>query len=589
MSIPDIHLHFQRSSESAAIEVTLVTASSPRPFPYQISEKYLPKADIDQLRRMQASRELVVKLAHAVRELLLPTGPLWIVQNALDTLDKQHVEPFRIVLETDDVQLRGFIADLPVELISLADNSGQPRPLVARRSPPVSIVHRVPRGTPWQPPATNQLRILIVRANPADAGHGVPEALPLCDDLQGYVDALGRERVRVHLLTAEEHQGKPYKQGEPTYDELQRALEQNTYDAFVFLGHGDLDAEQGSVLLFEQATEPERGAVVRTPPLTEGRFRHEIRAAVLADLLREHPVPLVLLVSCLSSQSVVPEQRKQIDAGIEQWMQGTRGAALSLLEEHGGARAVVGMRYLLEKSVARPMLQAFFKSLLSIHPGDVERAVIRTRQELLNRASDPYEEPAWSAPVLFRYDDTEPLLPFLAASDPAKQNPHDELLLELHQRLQALFNLLLPTRPLELLPPAQSSRQWLLHQWRQLQAQQCGELGGIGGLFAVDRVAGPAQAELASSMLEELHKAVRALGEQIAAIHVLAPTLLRHPLHCLHTYHRLEAALDECLRAVSQATPKDTTEATLLWRSGVARSFDKLTRVLGEQVDALLA
>jgi hypothetical protein len=83
------------------------------------------------------------------------------------------------------------------------------------------------------------------------------------------------------------------------------------------------------------------------------------------------------------------------------------------------------MRYRIEVDDARQFLRKFFESLLGKERGNVEAAIHLARLELKNHGYPS----AYSAPVIFSVEHTEPLFPFLTAEPPppvACQAPEGE-------------------------------------------------------------------------------------------------------------------------------------------------------------------
>lgn len=384
-------------------------------------ERPLPSlmpADLDELRSGAGSERMTEAIATQV------TG--WLLQNDLrghlGTALHAATSPFRILIRPHPKVLCE-LADVPFELLKVDADPLALQPSVR------AIVHTLKQRRRDAPAPTVRkawpFRVLLVRTNPGDLGGLVPPALPIRDHILEIARASGlADVVEVTVLSSEEG-GAPV-----TYDALRAELRATSYSLLVYLGHGDLqDAGfEGlppiGVLLFEIAGSP---------------FANPIRSDQLRSELQNRPVPVVVLVGCLTAASDAVRER------LPQWMRGSQSVAQSLIHGESGVQCAIGMRHRLETADAEHFLQAFIRSLLKEQPGDVERAVRAGREEMF--AQKPYP-PSWSAPVLFSVGTAEPIFDFMcAAVSPA--DPLDEHDQDLRRTTWKALSELPGTLPLE--------------------------------------------------------------------------------------------------------------------------------------------
>jgi hypothetical protein len=361
-----------------------------RPFPS------LPPAELDELRSGYGSEQMTESLAEKV------TG--WLLQNDLrghlGTAVNAATQPFRIVFRPHPAVLP-YLHDVPFELLKLDADPLALHPWVR------GIVHSYKRHRGVAaPPALRwswPFRVLFVRTNPKDLGGDVPPVLPIRDRVVAIARGCGlADVVEVTVLSSEAGAGGPV-----TYDAFRAELRNVRYDLLVYMGHGDLQ-EVGfegfppiGVLLFE---------------LDGSDFANPIRADQLRSELLNRPVPVVVLAGCMTAASEALRER------LPQWMRGNQNVAHSLIHGESGVQCAIGMGHRLEAVDAERFLQAFVLSLLKQSPGDVERAVRAGREEMF--AQKPYP-PSWSAPILFRAANVEPLFDFLCTA-PTSFDPLDE-------------------------------------------------------------------------------------------------------------------------------------------------------------------
>lgn len=340
----------------------------------------------------------------------------WALSNDIDPLLYNELvtpgnEPFRLIFSVNDPQLSETLSEIPFELCQVA-NTGLPLALHGKNA---SILYLLPKvGTTSALAAgTWPLRILIVRSNPQDLGGAVPSADQLRQSIYASLDAavgLSRKLVQVHVLSSE---AAPDLAGRPTREGFRTQLYKATYDILVYLGHGDvLPAYLGLAPVGVLQLETEDGAAHVTVPADQ-----------LAVLLHDRPVPVVLLVGCLTAGDLPADAQSAVEALTPQWMRGSQGLAQALVNSGSGVQLAVGMRYMLETKDAMDFLTVFFGSLLNNGEarkrGDVEAAVHAARVAMQYGTPGSY---SWSAPMIFRAPGQEPLFPFLA-SPPANVCP----------------------------------------------------------------------------------------------------------------------------------------------------------------------
>jgi hypothetical protein len=263
------------------------------------------------------------------------------------------------------------------------------------------------------------LKILIVRSGPTDLPT-VPAVAPIAQAIRTLNPALtGVNGVQVDILSTES--AGPFA-GPPTKDALREQLGKTSYHVLVFVGHGDMRDTPGTTI-----------PVGQLQLETANRKHDAFEAKRLSGLLHEFPVPVVLLVGCLTAADLTAEQLPEVEAELPKWLRGSQGVAQALINSTSGVQCAVGMRYRVEGTDAELFVRTFFQSLLVPRPtlpaaqarrwlGDVERAVKSARSALHTNGKQPL---GWAAPVLFRTLGTEPMFPFVAA--PASYEIADDL------------------------------------------------------------------------------------------------------------------------------------------------------------------
>jgi hypothetical protein len=362
----------------------------------------LPDTLISRMRRGVASPVEVSNITATVSE--------WLYGNDIGpqlqiALSQQNAELLRLIFSINDPQLREKLADVPLELSRL-NQAVLPLVLQARNA---AIIHLLPKvGTP--PTFTSSvwpLRILVVRSNPGDLGGAVPAANELRQGIYNILDntpGLNRNLVQVHVLSSE---NAPDLAGRPTRENFRKQLTRASYDILVYLGHGDvLPAYTGLMPIGVLQLESEDGSAHVSVPADQ-----------LAVLLHERPVPVVLLIGCLTAAEVDKEIKEGVENLTPQWMRGSQGLAQALVNSESGVQLALGMRYLLETRDAMQFLNAFFNHLLaSDQRGNVESAVHMARIAL-NFGAPPGSY-NWSAPMIFRTLLPEPMFSFLNSPPP---------------------------------------------------------------------------------------------------------------------------------------------------------------------------
>jgi hypothetical protein len=360
------------------------------PIDQQVAPLMLDPTLLDELRTGEALPATVTLIGTSVTN--------WLMVNGLSqhlAAEAANSGGVRVVLEPVSGLFDEKLSDVPFELV---DFNAHPLVLGKRIR---SLVHAVSRG--GQPPAVAQstdwpLRVLIVRSNPADLGGArVPPADPIRQAiLTSAQNAFGAGNVKVTMLSSE-----PGADGAPTWQDVATTLTQQ-HDIFVYLGHGDVvEAMVGNAA---------SGALYLERP--DGKA-DMIEAKRFTGALGDHPIPVVLLAGCLTAAppGTTAEEKEREKLLVPRWMRGSQIVARSLVDSQAGVAVAVGMRYRIETLDATKFLGAFFDSLLTGTPGDVESAVRAGRLALFLQNPMP---PAWSAPVIFRSEGDEPMFPYLA-------------------------------------------------------------------------------------------------------------------------------------------------------------------------------
>jgi len=346
--------------------------------------RQMPVLDADQmnaLRRGDSLEANVAPLVEAVSAWFLGKDLVKPVQQALNGKND-----LRVVVRVER-QLLSALSDLPVELLSVP---GKALPLALNQR--VTSLVRVLPVVGTTPPLDEHdwpLRVLIVRSNPPDLGGGVPPATPIVERILGEAKAAGLPdgSVQVDVLTSEADGAAAV-----TWDAFRDALKQRRYDICVYLGHGDLEP-----------------AVPGAPPV--GRLQFESAEnrnhspAVARDVVSAfalHPVRVVLFASCLTAAAVPKndeerELQQRVTENLPLWLRGAQGVAQALVDSDAQVELAVGMRDRLEVDQATRLIGSFFRNLIKVFPGDVERAIREARADLFGQ---PFP-PAWSSAIVF--------------------------------------------------------------------------------------------------------------------------------------------------------------------------------------------
>ncbi|MGH2543373.1 MAG: CHAT domain-containing protein, partial [Ardenticatenaceae bacterium] len=256
------------------------------------------------------------------------------------------------------------------------------------------------------------LRILIVRSSPADYAP-VPEAAPVRDAILALRPDLvsaepdGPKLVQVDLLSSED---APDVLAPPTKAKLYEQLESRhkrseNYDILLYLGHGDMyETQPGTVPIGQLILEDAEG------------YSDPIDAHTLSTELQAHPVPVVLLLGCLTAANVEAARWQALQEEVPTWYRGSQAVAQALVKGITGVQFVVGMRYRIENDDAVAFIEAFFKSLLSEEGADNEigNLELAVRNARLRLSFQGQQAVGWAAPVIYRTPGTEPTFPFLA-------------------------------------------------------------------------------------------------------------------------------------------------------------------------------
>jgi hypothetical protein len=397
-------IEFRENGELLSLEVEAKSSAAADKFKKKVSRQRLelPQADLDQLRTGAPQAGVVNTVATAITE--------WLMDDDLDLpvllrLNTNPQPPWRLVFSSEnltDEGMRQRLAELPIELLE-PPGFALPLALLGGVS---SIVHRLPKTGPAPPSSTARnwpFRVLVVRSNPADLGGAVPKAGPIRDVImQALPGAAAGNLIHVDVLSSE----GPGFTGRPTSDQLSEQV-LHSYDMLVYLGHGDLQPSPTGgpplgVLLLE--TE-------------DGESAKRVDARQLSGLLHKNPIPVVLLVGCLTAAETIPEQfRADVAKSVPGWIRGSQGVAQALVNGASGVHFVVGMRFKVEDKDATRFLKKFFSVLLSgPNPGDLEAALGQARNDLHFNGAHP----SWAAPVAFRTGGDEPTFAYLATEPPA--------------------------------------------------------------------------------------------------------------------------------------------------------------------------
>jgi hypothetical protein len=305
-----------------------------------------------------------------------------------------------------DERLKYELADFPIEMAT-PQGDAVPLSLHHRVS---SIVHQLPKvGNPRVSAATGwPLKILIVRSGPTDLP-AVPPVAAIANAIRTVNAGLATANcVQADVLSTE---GAGPFNGPPTKERLRELLGSTAYHILVFLGHGDIRETPGTAV-----------PVGQLQLETADRKHDSYEARRLSALLHEYPVPVVMLIGCLTAADLTPEMLEAVESEFPRWLRGSQGVAQALINGTSGVQCAVGMRYRVDGSDAALFLRTFFESLLvppagqpaekaAQHLGDVEHAVRRARSALHTVGQQPL---GWAAPVIFRTLGAEPMFPFVA-------------------------------------------------------------------------------------------------------------------------------------------------------------------------------
>jgi hypothetical protein len=300
-----------------------------------------------------------------------------------------------------DAILGDLLADLPLELLVMPGDI-VPLALNPKVSAFIHRLNRVPAAQTATMTHSPPLRVLMVHSNPPTLGGQVPNP----SSIRKRIIELGKGLVEVDLLCSHDGEGVI---GPPTRDGLWKAMA-NQYDILVYLGHG------GREQLFEDLL-PLSLIYLESP---DGQKQDPVRADVLAARLLNNPVPVVLLVGCLTAAEVPAETLENLLAHMPAAMRGNQGMAQALVDSSSGVQVAVGMRYRLESEDACFFLEAFFDSLLASKPGNIEAAVHAAREKLHSFSNCTA---SFSGPVLYRVLSDEPMFDFLASPPQVMVNP----------------------------------------------------------------------------------------------------------------------------------------------------------------------
>jgi hypothetical protein len=362
----------------------------------------LPTVLIDELRQGNPSPNSVLDATNRVSQ--------WVLGNDLHPYLNAAIlgpsgEPLRLIFSIENelrrhADLGDVLADIPLELLLLP---GDIVPLVL--SPKIAaFIHLLDKLPCAQTSITQRnppLRVLMVHSNPQELGGAVPDPFQIRQEILQSGQHLGSGLVEVDVLSRKTGNGV---KGLPTREGLWEQLRDvsRSYDILVYLGHGDRAQSREDL--------PPLGLLYLET--TNGVAGDPVTADILAGELYNNPVPVVLLMGCLTAADLPTGLGTQILARMPKAMRGNQGVAQALVNSSSGVQIAIGMRSKLESDDARHFLQAFFESLLHDKPGNIEAAVHAGRRKL--HAVSPYYA-SWSAPMMFRVLSDEPMFDFLAS------------------------------------------------------------------------------------------------------------------------------------------------------------------------------
>jgi hypothetical protein len=362
----------------------------------------LSEDEITRLRFGDASEQLVTEVREKLSKWFLKTDINGQIQNAIRL--SRGGEPLRVIFAIADKKTRYSLKDIPFELITLKDDI---EALVVNADV-AAFLHLLPnanKSTASPSSSTWPLKILIVRSNPNRLGGAVPPAATILESILSLWKEdppLAPSLLRIDILSSEEPDEVKVA-ARPTIDNFEMQLMKVNYDILIYIGHGDIQStgpgkEESGVLQFEN--ENNTGPAV-------------LNANRLASILRQHPVPVVLLMGCLTAVDAIPDDmRDGVSTLMPKWISGNQGVAQALIDSESGVQIAIGMQYQISTRNAKRFLEFFFRSLLKNKDekrrGNVEEASRFARNSL------KFQDYMWSAPVVFSTLSPEPILPFLA-------------------------------------------------------------------------------------------------------------------------------------------------------------------------------
>ncbi len=468
----DCLIEFRKDGEKLDLKVFPPEGGEGERFIRQLPD--LAASDLDELRLGQPTDEVVDRVTAKVSEWLLNPNP---------NTHKAELDLAKILglaqaaggssrllfsaRDIDDPALRSQLFDIPMELL-VQEKNGEP---FITNNRVAAMIHLLPKAI--QPPTSSKagalpFKVLVVRSNPDDLGKAVPEAAELQKHILEQRPDL-KDNLVVDVLSSE---NGFQAAGRPTREQFVKQLEQ-PYDVLVYLGHGDV-------------RQPDAGALPIGALLLEnedGTAHDSFDAKRLSSLLHTRPVPVVLLVGCLTAAEL-PQgvQISDLKSDIPRWMRGSQGVAQALINGQSGVQLVVGMRYRVERNDALVFLKRFFKSLLTDTKlvGNVEAAVRSARVDLRVLGK---QHISWAAPTIFRMLGEEPMFSFLASQRTLEPSPKTQELRSLvWESLKSLSSNQAGASPLQ--PD-------LLNMLDRIEHGMIAELGGAAAILTPDLVRVP--------------------------------------------------------------------------------------------------
>lgn len=341
---------------------------------------------IDSFRSGSASIAEVLQLGQQTSDWLLGPDLRLSVNQWLQANPAQRLR-FVFTVDDTDETLQQAMGDFPFELVSTGAGSA---PLAVHQRVD-GFVHLLPKvGTQASIPATATwpLRILVIRANPTDYGGQVPPAAPIRQHLLDLAAAFGDGMVQIDLLSDE-----PQSVDRPTWNAV-LARAKAGYDILLYLGHGDVQQLHQDLPALAQ---------IQLEAQDDPNVHEPVTSTQLANLLRQYPIPVVVLAGCLTAAD--PGAAQPVE--LPQRMRGNQGMAQALVNSESGVLFAVGMRCKIDAGEAVTFLIAFFDSLFTQKPGNIEQALRAGRLALFLHHDYP---PSWAGPVAFSTEAPEPLL-----------------------------------------------------------------------------------------------------------------------------------------------------------------------------------